>query len=97
VYTLVALRQLLTVEEVTLMALSQTREAAAGDRACENLDAAQEARAARLHELRTAAACLVAIGTYYQVRARSTLATYAGISLALLGIVLIIASFAHGS
>jgi len=86
------LRQLMTVEEVTLVALSRATEDAESDDLLQTLKAAQAARAARLHELRAAAATVVAIGTYYVVRARSTLASYGGVALGLAGLLAIAAS-----
>lgn len=94
VYSLVALRQLMTVEQLTLVALSRATKDARNDVARSNLSRAQAARAARLHELRTAAAKIVSVGAYYNVRARSTRATYWGVTCGLLGIVAIIAAVA---
>ena len=94
VYSLIALRQLMTVEEITLIALSRAGVDARNDVARKNLSDAQAARAARLYELRTAAANVVTVGTYYDTRARSTLATYGGVTFGLLGILAIVASIA---
>jgi hypothetical protein len=94
VYSLVALRQLMTVEQLTLVALSRATKDARSDVARNNLSGAQAARVARLHELRTAAAKIVSVGAYYNVRARSTRATYWGVTCGLLGIVAIIAAVA---
>jgi hypothetical protein len=84
----------MTVEQITLVALSRAREEVASDAARKNLNDAQAARAARLRELRTAAASIVAVGMYYIARARSTRAAYGGVALGLLGIVAIIAAVA---
>jgi hypothetical protein len=91
VYSLTALRQLMIVEEMTLVALSRAREDARSDAARKNLSAAEAARAARLYELRTAAAKIVTVGVYYSVRASSTRATYGGVTSGLLGLVAIAA------
>lgn len=94
VNSLSSLRALMVVEEITLIALARTEEGATGDSVSEKLREARAARAARLHELRAAAASVVALGVYYQVRARSTSATYWGIVFGLLGIIAIIAAVA---
>jgi hypothetical protein len=90
IYTLIALRQLMTVEEVTLKALSTVRSNDATVKA--NLSAAQQARAARLHELHAAAAKIVTMGDYYKVRALSAWTTCLGVLFGLVGIVAIIAA-----
>jgi hypothetical protein len=90
VYSLVALRQLMIVEEITLVALSCASEDASDEAARENIAGAQAARAARLYELRAAASNIVTVGMYYIVRARSTRATYLGVASGLTGIVAII-------
>jgi hypothetical protein len=94
VYSLVALRQLMTVEQLTLVALSRATMDARSEAARMNLSEAQSARAARLHELRTAAAKIVSVGAYYSVRARSTRATYWGVTSGLLGLIAVIAAVA---
>jgi len=90
--TLLAPRQSVTVEEMTLVALARARENAEGGNARRKLTEAQAARAARLYELHAAAAGIVAIGVYYKVRARTTTATYLGTALSILGLVTIIAA-----
>lgn len=90
--SLTALRQSVTVEEMTLVALARARENATGGAIRKKLTDAQAARAARLYELRAAAAGIVAIGVYYKVRARSTIATYLGTALSALGIIAIVAA-----
>lgn len=92
--SLCVLRQLMVVEEVTLMALVGTVEQAGDDAASRQLRKARAARAARLHELRTAAAGVVVLGAYYQVRARSTNATYWGVVFGFLGLITIVAAVA---
>jgi hypothetical protein len=94
VESLSALRALMVVEEITLMALARAEDNAISDVVSKQLREARAARAARLHELRGAAASVVALGVYYQVRARSTSATYWGIVFGLLGIIVIIAAVA---
>jgi hypothetical protein len=88
------LRQLMTVEELTLIALSQARENAEIDPARANIGLAQAARAARLYELRSAAATIAEVGTYYIARARSTVATFGGVAFGFLGLVAIVAAVA---
>ena len=97
VYCLTDLRQLLTVEEVTLMALSKARECAVSEDESANVSEAQSARAAKLHEFRQAAAMVVTVGTYYKVRARSTAATCFASTLGVMGVVAIIAAIAWQS
>lgn len=94
IYSLVTLRQAMTVEEMTLVALSRASERASNDTARENLSHAQAARIARLYELRTAAAKIVAVGMYYCAHARSTRATYGGVAFGFFGIVAIITAIA---
>jgi hypothetical protein len=94
VKSLVALRQLTTVEELTLVALSRARENASVEAAHTNLGHAQAARAARLYELRSAAATIVSVGMFYNARARSTVATYGGVTFGFLGLVAIVAAVA---
>ena len=92
--TLDTLRQLLTIEEITLMALASARENAASDAVRSKLTDAQTARAARLHQLRSAAASIVAMGAFYRTRARSTQAMYGGVAFGLAGIIAIVAAAA---
>ncbi len=94
VYTLMDLRQLVIVEEVTLIALSKAGELTADDELRRAIGEAEKARATRLHELRTAAAMVVTVGMYYNARARSTVATLAGSTLGFLGVIAIIAAVA---
>jgi len=63
----------------------------------QELSEAQAARAARLVDLRNAAARITTIGEYYALRARSTWATYGGILCGLIGTAAIIAAFAWPS
>ncbi len=89
------LRQLVTIEELTLTALARACEQAdilAGHRA---LNDAIAARIARLHQLRTAAAKIVTLATYYKVRTLSTRATYLGAALGFLGVISIVAATAR--
>ena len=74
--TLTSLRQSMIIEEVTLQALARGRASAVDLAASQILCQAQTARAARLLELRTAAARIATVGEYYKLRARSTRATY---------------------
>jgi hypothetical protein len=88
------LRQSIIVEEKTLVALAEYTELADSPELRKNLLAGQSARAARLYELRAAAAAVATIGVYYKVRASSSRATYFGILLSLVGIAAVITSVA---
>lgn len=94
VSSLVALRQSMIIEEVTLMALAQAKADAQDPRASERLCDAQRARSARLMQLRVTAARIASVGEYYKLRERSSWATYAGVLLGLLGTAAIVAAFA---
>jgi hypothetical protein len=91
---LTSLRQSMIIEKMTLMALALAHENPAGRKMCHELGEAQAARAARLVELRSAAAHITTIGEYYALRSRSTWATYVGILCGLIGTAAIIAAFA---
>lgn len=93
VYSLKDLRHLMTVEEVTLTALSRARNQ--DETGLANMSAAQQARAARLHEYHSAAAKIVIMGNYYKVRALSTSATCGATLFGFLGIVAIITAIIH--
>jgi hypothetical protein len=88
------LRQTMIVEQLTLNALACAVNNAGSRQTREALAAAMEGRAARLTELRTAAANVVAIADFYTLRQRSRCATYGGGFSAFLGIGLVIAAFA---
>lgn len=92
---LTSLRQSMIIEEGTLMALSHAR--AEGDEATA-IRHAQDARAARLAELRDAAARVATIGEFYRIQFRSTWATYRGLLFGLLGTAAVVAAFGwpHG-
>lgn len=94
VASLIELQQLMIIEELTLVALARVSARSADDTVRDKLGHAQQARAARLHELRAAAADIVAVGVYYKARARSTWATYGGAAFGLLGILAVIAAVA---
>ena len=91
---LTSLRQSMLIEKMTLMALALAHEKPIGHRMIGELEEAQAARAARLVDLRSAAARITTIGEYYVLRSRSTWATYAGILCGLIGTAAIIAAFA---
>ena len=91
---LTGLRQSMIIEEITLMAISRARVTARDEVSIERLRDAQAARAARLSELRVAAARIAAVGEYYKLRHRSTWATYGGVSCGLLATAAIVAAFA---
>jgi hypothetical protein len=91
---LTSLRQSMIIEEVTLMALARARALAHDGEANRKLCDAQTARAARLLQLRVAAATVATVGEYYRLRYRSTWATYAGMVSGLAGTAAIVAAFA---
>ena len=88
------LRQSMIIEEITLMALSRARATARDQVSSQRLGDAQTARAARLVELRIAAARIATVGEYYKLRYRSSWATYAGVVCGLLATATIVAAFA---
>jgi len=87
------LRSSIRLEEATLIQLARTREDAADPAASKRLGRAQAARAARLLELRTAAASITAVGEYYALRARSIQATYGGALFGIIGTAAIVLAF----
>jgi len=82
------------IEKMTLVALAVAQEKPTGRKMAGELQEAQAARAARLMELRSAAARITTIGEYYALRSRKTWATYGGILCGLIGAAAIIAAFA---
>jgi hypothetical protein len=88
------LRSFIRLEEATLVALSVTKEDTTRTGADNLVGSAQTAGAARLLELRTAAARITAIGEYYALRARSVQATYGGTTFGIIGTALIVLAFA---
>jgi hypothetical protein len=88
------LRWYIGLEEATLVQLTRRSEGAPDAAAVDELKGAQEARAARLLELRTAAARITAIGEFYAVQARSSWATYGGTTLGFLGTAFVVLAFA---
>ena len=76
------------------MRLSQVREDTSVPNIVGNLKHAKEARAARLLELRAAAARITTIGEYYALQARSIEATYGGVTFGIFGTALIVLAFA---
>jgi hypothetical protein len=94
VQTLTSLRQSMIIEEVSLQALARARASAVDLAASQVLCQAQTARAARLLELRTAAARIATVGEYYKLRGRSTRATYGGVLTGLIGTAAVVAAFA---
>lgn len=91
---LTGLRQSMIIEEITLMALSRATATARDQMSSQILCDARTARAARLLELRAAAARIATVGEYYKLRHRSSWATYAGLVCGLLGTAAIVAAFA---
>lgn len=94
VTSLAELRQFMAIEEVTLTRLAEATENSFERASRKMLSRAQTARAARLLELRTAAAQVAIIGEYYALRARSTRATWGGVTCGLLGAAAIVLAFA---
>lgn len=94
VTSLIGLRRSITLEEATLVALARARESAQDAATGDNQRGAQDARAARLLELRIAAARVAAVGEYYALRARSTQATYGGVTCGVLATAAIVLAFA---
>jgi hypothetical protein len=88
------LRQSMSIEECTLMALSLAGPTACSKKARKDIHAAQTARAARLLELRTAAARVAMIGEYYNLKRRSIWATHGGVFLGVLATICIVVAFA---
>jgi hypothetical protein len=88
------LRQLMVVDELTLMALScALGHEGMTDQASRAVQEAQKLRMARLREWRTAASRIVLIGEFYRLRRRSAWATYAGALCAVLGTAAIVGAF----
>ena len=94
VTSVTGLRQAMSVEECTLMALSRATATALDKKARKNIHAAQTARGARLLELRTAATQVATIGEYYNLKRRSTRASVGGVILGVTATACIIAAFA---
>jgi hypothetical protein len=95
VQCLTGLRQSMIVEEITLVALAYAINLAQDENdAITMLCHARDARAARLHELRDAAAQVAMIAEYYHLRYRSALATYGGVLSGLAGTAAVVAAFA---
>lgn len=88
------LRSFIRLQEATLIELAVKEEDAAKPDAENLVRHAQTAAAARLLELRTAAARIAAIGEYYALQARSVQATYGGTSFGIAGTALIVLAFA---
>jgi hypothetical protein len=91
---LTGLRQSMIVEEITLVALSRAAKNPCDQAARQKLCQAQAARAARLRELRAAAAMVATVGEYYTLRYRSSWAAYGGILCGLLATAAIVLAFA---
>lgn len=93
VNSLPELRWSIGLEEATLVQLTRSGESAADKAAAKRVSSAEEARAARLLELRTAATRITSIGEYYALQARSTQARYGGTAFGFLGTALIVLAF----
>jgi hypothetical protein len=91
---LTGLRESMIIEEITLMALSRATATPRNQISSQTLCDARTARAARLLELRVAAARIATVGEYYKIRHRSSWATYAGVLCGLLGTATIVTAFA---
>jgi hypothetical protein len=92
--SVLSLRQSMSIEECTLMALSKAGPTTRDEEARTILHNAQTARIARLLELRTAAGRVATIGEYYNLKRRSARATYGGVSLGVAATACIVAAFA---
>lgn len=88
-----SLRESMIIEEATVMALSDAVAGAADAASAQALGDARAARAARLMQLRVAAARIAAIGEYYKLRTRSSWATYGGLPMGLLATAAIVTAF----
>jgi hypothetical protein len=88
------LRWSIGLEEATLVELSRIKANTSDPDAAGRLRHAEEARAARLLELRTAAARITTVGEYHALQARSTEATYGGTAFGIIGTALIVLAFA---
>ncbi len=88
-----SLRESMIIEEATVMALSDAVASAADTASVHALCDARAARAARLMQLRGAAARIAAIGEYYKLRTRSSWATYCGLPMGLLATACIVTAF----
>ena len=91
------LRSFIRLEEATLVELSLTKEDPTRPDRGDLVKSAQNASAARLLELRTAATQIIAVGEYYALRARSIQATYGGTTFGIIGTALIVLAFAWPS
>jgi hypothetical protein len=94
VKTLTGLRQSMIIEEVTLVALANASAGSITPEETHTITQAQAARAARLKELRDAAARVATIGEFYRVRQNSTFATWVGLIFGVAGTILVVAAFA---
>jgi hypothetical protein len=88
------LRQLMVVDELTLMALScALGHEGMTEQESRVVQQAQALRMARLREWRTAASRIILIGEFYRLRRRSAWATYAGTLGGVLGTAAIVGTF----
>lgn len=91
--SLTDLRRSMIVEEATLIALAEAIPSAADLTSLQALDEAKAARAARLLQLRLAAARIATIGEYYKLRRRSSYAIFFGVPSGILATAAIAAAF----
>jgi hypothetical protein len=89
-----SLRQSMIIEDLTVAALSDALAADVPGDEADKIRKVQNARVARLRELRDAAAIVATIGEFYRVRNRSSWATYGGLTCGLLGTAAIVTAFA---
>jgi hypothetical protein len=87
------LRESMSLEQATLIKPAEAHNAPSEPLTAEQLGQVQAARAARLVELRYAAARITSIGEFYELKARSTEAMYGGTTLALIGTASIVLAF----
>ena len=90
---LTSLRQAMIIEELTLFALANAVSVCRTQEDLDTLQKAQKGRAARLKELRDAAAQVAVIGEFYRLRFRSSLATYVGLVCGVSGTAAVVAAF----
>lgn len=87
------LREAIIVEDITLMALTDAAAGAADPAAVWALEEAKAARAARLLQLRLAAAQIATLGEYYKLRRRSSCAIFLGVPFGVLATAALVAAF----
>lgn len=87
------LREAIIVEDITLMALNNAAAGAVDPASVRTLKEAKAARAARLLQLRLAAAQIATLGEYYKLRRRSSCAIFFGVPFGVLATAALVAAF----